>query len=157
MIGDRYYVRATATLYAAGESIGKSVALAREEDTKKGMSPAQITGACSSYARKYAAGGLFCLDDTRDIDADTRGDDAPPTPPTPPTVRVLNSGDIQAWMDICDNAARGDWQEYRAWYGRNKAGIEHDCGADGAAEVKEYWTQEGLAMKAKEKNQAKGA
>ena len=69
LIGERYYVKANATLTNfEGKSITVS-ALAREEAQKKGMDAAQITGAASSYARKYALNGLFCIDDTRDPDA----------------------------------------------------------------------------------------
>lgn len=65
--GDRYYVEATATLVNGSEEI-KSVAYAREAESKKGMDEAQITGATSSYARKYALNGLFAIDDTKDAD-----------------------------------------------------------------------------------------
>ena len=66
-IGDRYYVKATATL--TQDKHEKSVtAYAREAVNKKGMDEAQITGAASSYARKYALNGLFCIDDTKDAD-----------------------------------------------------------------------------------------
>ena len=70
-IGDRYYIAATATLYEneSGESI-TNTAYAREEESKKGMDGAQITGTASSYARKYALNGLFCIDDTKDADTD---------------------------------------------------------------------------------------
>jgi hypothetical protein len=69
LIGERYYVKANATLInSEGKSITVS-AYAREEAQKKGMDAAQITGAASSYARKYALNGLFCIDDTRDPDA----------------------------------------------------------------------------------------
>lgn len=68
-IGDRYYVRATASLY--DESLVTTVsAYAREEETKKGADASQITGAASSYARKYALNGLFLIDDTKDADTD---------------------------------------------------------------------------------------
>jgi len=69
-LGTRYYVKATATLYDAetGEKISNS-AYAREEENKKGMDGSQITGSCSSYARKYALNGLFCLDDVKDADS----------------------------------------------------------------------------------------
>jgi len=67
--GDRYYVKATATLYDVDSETSVSVsAFAREEESKKGMDGSQITGASSSYARKYALNGLFCLDDTKDAD-----------------------------------------------------------------------------------------
>ena len=68
-VGDRYYVKATATLIdtAEGESIS-AVAYAREDENKKGMDTAQVTGSTSSYARKYALNGLFAIDDTKDSD-----------------------------------------------------------------------------------------
>lgn len=71
LVGERYYVKATAILHDA-EGAGKIVntAYAREEDSKKGMDASQVTGATSSYARKYALNGLFCIDDVKD--ADTR-------------------------------------------------------------------------------------
>lgn len=69
MVGDRYYVKATATLSNGSESVSVT-AYARESDTKPGNDAAQITGAASSYARKYALNGLFCIDDTKDSDTD---------------------------------------------------------------------------------------
>lgn len=68
-IGDRYYVEATATLYAAGEAMGNK-AYAREDENKKGMDGSQITGTASSYARKYALNGLLLIDDNKDADTD---------------------------------------------------------------------------------------
>lgn len=67
MLGDRFYVKATATLKEKDETATVS-AFARESLEKKGMDSAQITGAASSYARKYALNGLFCIDDTKDAD-----------------------------------------------------------------------------------------
>lgn len=67
-IGDRYYVKATAKLSNGTDEIVVT-AFAREEETKKGMDGSQITGASSSYARKYALNGLFCIDDNQDSDA----------------------------------------------------------------------------------------
>lgn len=73
LIGERYYIKATASLVASGGSILASAnGYAREEETKKGMDASQITGSCSSYARKYAANGLFAIDDTKDADATTK-------------------------------------------------------------------------------------
>lgn len=68
-IGGRIYVKATATFHDAesGESLSVT-AFAREDETKKGMDGAQITGAASSYARKYALNGLFLIDDNKDPD-----------------------------------------------------------------------------------------
>jgi hypothetical protein len=67
-IGNRYYVMATVTL-TDGEEKEIVKAFARESETKKGMDESQITGACSSYARKYALNGLFLIDDTKDADS----------------------------------------------------------------------------------------
>lgn len=67
-IGGRIYVEATATLFN-GELEYSATGLAREEETKKGMDGAQVTGAASSYSRKYALNGLFAIDDTKDSDA----------------------------------------------------------------------------------------
>lgn len=68
MIGDRIYVKATAIL-TNGETTYSTTAFAREEEVKKGMDGSQVTGAASSYARKYALNGLFAIDDTKDSDA----------------------------------------------------------------------------------------
>lgn len=72
MIGSRYYVQATAEI-TDGETAVKSVAFAREEESKKGMDGSQVTGAASSYARKYALNGLFAIDDTKDSDTTNNG------------------------------------------------------------------------------------
>lgn len=68
-VGDRYYVKATATLID-GDKETIVTAYARESEDKKGMDSAQITGASSSYARKYALNGLFLIDDGKDADSD---------------------------------------------------------------------------------------
>lgn len=75
VIGDRIYVKATATIYDVENKnndadIIIATAYAREADSKKGMDDAQVTGATSSYARKYALNGLFLLDDTQDVDTE---------------------------------------------------------------------------------------
>lgn len=69
MIGTRYYVRATATIKNANGETETTTAYAREDESKKGMDASQITGSTSSYARKYALNGLFCIDDTKDSDS----------------------------------------------------------------------------------------
>ena len=71
LIGTRFYVKATAKFIdvADGTEI-ENTAYAREEDSKKGMDAAQVTGAASSYARKYCLNGLFAIDDTKDADTD---------------------------------------------------------------------------------------
>src|SRR5690554_6912107 len=67
MIGDRFYIKATARLSDGNESI-EVTAYAREPQSKTKMDDAQLTGASSSYARKYALNGLFLIDDTKDAD-----------------------------------------------------------------------------------------
>lgn len=68
-VGERYYIKATATIKddATEEHV---TAYARESEIKKGMDESQITGTASSYARKYALNGLFLIDDTKDADTD---------------------------------------------------------------------------------------
>lgn len=67
MIGDRFYIKATAKVTDGKDEIA-TTAFARESKDKKGMDESQITGSASSYARKYALNGLFCIDDTKDAD-----------------------------------------------------------------------------------------
>nr|DAI50954.1 MAG TPA: ERF superfamily protein [Caudoviricetes sp.] len=82
-IGERYYVKATAKI-TDGREIVSATAYAREPDTKKGMDESQITGATSSYARKYALNALLCIDDTKD--ADTMDNSKKPAQQTQETV-----------------------------------------------------------------------
>lgn len=90
-IGGRIYVKAIASIWdterkdvANINNIPISVeAYAREAETKKGMDEAQITGATSSYARKYALNGLFLLDDTEDVDSEAYQKGAEPTQSAP--------------------------------------------------------------------------
>ncbi len=72
-IGGRIYVKATASLYGF-DDVETATAYAREEESKKGMDGSQVTGASSSYARKYALNGLFGIDDTKDSDTTNVGD-----------------------------------------------------------------------------------
>lgn len=75
VVGVRYYIKATATLFdSESEEKVANIAYAREEESKKGMDGSQVTGASSSYARKYALNGLFCIDDTKDSDSTNAGD-----------------------------------------------------------------------------------
>ena len=86
LIGERYYVKATATFTDDEGHITYATAYAREADDKKGMDASQITGAASSYARKYALNGLFCIDDTKDADAtNTHGKEVATEAKKPPS------------------------------------------------------------------------
>lgn len=71
LIGERYYIKATATFMDTEDGgVIENTAYARESAEKKGMDDSQVTGATSSYARKYALNGLFLIDDTKDADTD---------------------------------------------------------------------------------------
>ena len=76
VVGDRIYVRAETHLKDAEDSSSEivTIAYAREEESKKGMDSSQVTGAASSYARKYALNGLFCIDDNKDSDSTNTGE-----------------------------------------------------------------------------------
>lgn len=73
MVGNRIYVKATATIKNEKGECETTIGWAREEETKKGMDGSQITGASSSYARKYALNGLFAIDDNADSDTANDG------------------------------------------------------------------------------------
>lgn len=87
MVGSRIYVKATITLSKNGETI-QTTAFARESESKSGMDASQITGAASSYARKYALNGLFCIDDTKDADALNTNKEYT-QPPTDPNLELI--------------------------------------------------------------------
>lgn len=101
LIGDRYYVKATARLIdiEKGESIETS-AYAREDATKKGMDLAQITGSTSSYARKYALNGLFAIDDTKDSDATNTHEDKPKNESKPASTKGISEAQIKRLFAI---------------------------------------------------------
>ena len=99
-IGERYYVKATAKI-TDGREIVSATAYAREPDTKKGMDESQITGATSSYARKYALNALLCIDDTKD--ADTMDNSKKPVQQTQETV--------YNWQNLKARATQGGISE----------------------------------------------
>jgi len=142
MIGNRFYVKAVVRFQEPGEGDFKTVtAYAREEENKKGMDGAQITGASSSYARKYALNGLFLIDDTKDADSTNNGSQ-PNQPPAQPAKPARPKND-NPWTSMpekvkemfrAQNATKGqiksfceqlnfDWdiikQELEALYGTN--------------------------------------
>jgi len=114
LIGNRFYVKADLTLTLvqdAGPQIITVSAYARETDTKKGMDDSQITGSSSSFARKYAANGLFLIDDTKDADTDEFAKEskkpkkkAPANKPakTPPLSAIEPENTITTREDIID-------------------------------------------------------
>lgn len=101
-LGDRYYVKATATLSKDADSIS-TTAYAREEENKKGQDSSQTTGSTSSYARKYALNGLFCIDDTKDADfTNTHGKEQPATKAKEKTTRY----GIESFKKELDDATK---------------------------------------------------
>lgn len=110
-IDGRFYIEATATLTDCEDATASitNTALAREDDSKKGMDGSQITGTASSYARKYALNGLFCIDDTKDADTDenarqtgkkeakaqSKPSPAPQTAPQQASDKMIGVEDIQ--------------------------------------------------------------
>ena len=78
LIGDRYYIKTKVTITCVEDgSSASATAYAREEEKKSGMDGSQVTGASSSYARKYALNGLLCIDDTADSDTTNQGPQKP--------------------------------------------------------------------------------
>lgn len=93
MVGNRIYVKATATIKNENGECETTTGWAREEETKKGMDGSQITGASSSYARKYALNGLFAIDDN--ADSDTTNDGQQQTQQQEQVKQATNSGGSQ--------------------------------------------------------------
>ena len=94
-VGGRVYVKASANLIDNETDLVLSAsAFAREAEVKKGMDDAQITGSASSYARKYALNGLFCIDDTKDADATNTHGNATPRTAKAKTVTSNDFNDI---------------------------------------------------------------
>ena len=114
LIGDRYYVKATATLSNISGRISVT-AFAREALAKKGMDESQITGSCSSYARKYALNGLFAVDDTKDADATNKHDDSDKVNPALDKfiADMKEFGDKGNWGELCLMTSEALWAE--AW------------------------------------------
>jgi hypothetical protein len=108
MVGERVYIKSTATLTDGENSITNS-AFARESLTKKGMDDSQITGTASSYARKYALNGLFLIDDTKDADSmDNSKQTSVPAKPTKDDlswVKAINDGNAKL-EDLTDPTYR---------------------------------------------------
>tara|TARA_R110002020_G_scaffold470572_1_gene696591 strand:+ start:82 stop:591 length:510 start_codon:yes stop_codon:yes gene_type:complete len=102
IIGDRIYVKSTATI-TDGENSISNQAFARESLIKKGMDDSQITGTASSYARKYALNGLLLIDDTKDADSmDNSSNSNQPTGNDLSWVNAIKSGEttLEAIEDL---------------------------------------------------------
>lgn len=121
LIGDRWYVKATAKIIGEDGDVTNS-AYAREAESKKGQDESQITGTASSYARKYALNGLFLIDDTKDADAtnDHQKPKAAPRPkqaPKPKAAPQPQDGELKA-------------AKVRLWHALQNYAAEHGGIAD---------------------------
>lgn len=105
-VGGRVYVKATVKLFHEEKLIGEAYAFAREQELKKGMDEAQITGSCSSYARKYALCGLFAIDDSRD-DLDSK-DNRSEGDPVELINRASNLDELKSNFEKAKKLANGD-------------------------------------------------
>lgn len=120
-LGDRYYVKATATLAKDADSIS-TTAYAREEENKKGQDSSQITGSTSSYARKYALNGLFCIDDTKDADStNTHGKEEQPKTVKAPAKSEIES-DMKQAKEAIEKCKSGEdlmvvWNTFKSLQG----------------------------------------
>lgn len=105
LIGNRFYVKATARFIdCETDAQITNTAYAREEDTKKGMDGSQITGASSSYARKYALNGLFCIDDTKDSDTTNGMPDQQNNQPVNAAPQLMTEQHYNILIRACGNA-----------------------------------------------------
>lgn len=120
-LGDRYYVKATATLAKDADSIS-TTAYAREEENKKGQDSSQITGSTSSYARKHALNGLFCIDDTKDADStNTHGKEEQPKTVKAPAKSEIES-DMKQAKEAIEKCKSGEdlmvvWNTFKSLQG----------------------------------------
>ena len=112
-VGGRIYVKATALLDVGGE-VYEASAFAREPLARKGMDDAQVTGATSSYARKYALNGLFAIDDTKDADHGPPPQHQPQAPPPKKTRTTAErvAGACKAYGECSDSQAIRDLDEH---------------------------------------------
>ena len=112
MIGNRIYVKATATIKNEKGECETTNGWAREEETKKGMDGSQITGASSSYARKYALNGLFAIDDNADSDTTNDGQNQTAQQQTQATQQTasqqFNSNDLNEGLGYLNRCVSKD-------------------------------------------------
>ncbi len=101
LIGDRYYVKATASVMSDEQVVSTACAFARETLSRKGMDDAQLTGATSSYARKYALNGLFAIDDTKDADT-TDNRDIKQVNPEPIRIKFVDRAE-ERYRELLDD------------------------------------------------------
>jgi hypothetical protein len=110
---DRFYIKATATVtdIKSGISIS-SAALAREPFNKKGSDESQITGAASSYARKYALNGLFAIDDGVDADSQNKHESEPPKKQSPAKKKDLTMKQYESGLKAIEKASMPELSKF---------------------------------------------
>lgn len=138
-VGTKNYVKATA-IFRTPEGAIQTHAFAREDEERKGMSASQLTGSCSSYARKYAAGGLFACDDQKDADAHKPETEAP-------KVETIQ-GEVDEILIIPQQVDRSDFKG-KTWF--HVTDIE---GAKYSSDVVEVGHKAQLALREKKKIKA---
>ena len=128
LIGDRYYIEATATISDGNDNITVT-AYAREALNRKGQDESQITGTASSYARKYALNGLYLIDDTKDADTDEHRQQQD-------SVKPATKAQMTSLMKLAESVA--ELYELDIEVMKDKMGIFDDMSADdyGAALVR---------------------
>ena len=127
-IEGRFYVKSTATLKNSAGETETAVAFAREQDDKKGMDNAQVTGACSSYSRKYAACSLLGISDGFDPDAMDNREEGQNKPTRRSSAASKNNGQpsLEDAVKAAQNARTAEeltevWKTYRSLYGKEDA------------------------------------
>jgi hypothetical protein len=118
VLGNRFYVKSIVTVKKGDETL-TNVGFAREDETKKGMDGSQVTGASSSYARKYALNGLFLIDDTKDADTDEYHNQTnQPKAKAQPAKEIDFETELKAEADAnnCQSSAEltAVWSKYKA-------------------------------------------
>lgn len=129
-ISGRYYVQALARFIdiESGEEIA-SAAYAREEEQKKGMDGSQITGASSSYARKYALNGLFCIDDNKDSDSTNAGQEMPQKSPNKGNAETPQKSPNKGNAETPEQSPEGQGQpEYKGCMTKERVAALHKAG-----------------------------
>lgn len=109
LIGDRFYIKATARLALSNEDFIENSAFARESLDKKGMDESQVTGASSSYARKYALNGLFAIDDTKELDGDNSNREVETLPEE--LIKAVQETKTIAELSVLYNANKNDMSQ----------------------------------------------
>ena len=118
LIGERYYIKASARFYNSVGDFEESIAFAREPETKKGMDESQITGTASSYARKYALNGLLCIDDNKDADTDEHAKE------TKPELRLISKEQTELIQQLMPQERITKMLEYYKVDNINKLSLE---------------------------------